>query len=108
MIDVRTGERFTFDGTVVSLASPDGLSIRDADGVTHEVHGLGPPWYWRDLGVDRPVAGDTISVEGRAIDCGAGLENVATRVTVGERTVDLRDPATGLPAWLGGRGRPGA
>jgi hypothetical protein len=104
--NVWTGEPFEVEGTVTSTAPRGTITVSESDGGSMLVMGLGPPWFWRDLGVDMPGVGDGVEVEGRTLDCGAGPENVATSITVGGETVELRDPTTGLPLWMSGRGGP--
>jgi hypothetical protein len=54
-----------------------------------------------------PVVGDTLTAEGRTVVYDGIAENVAMSITTSEGTIELRDPATGVPLWQGGNGASG-
>lgn len=101
---LTSGATFELVGTVES-APPggDGWTLKTADGQSHTLHGLGPPWFWQKEGMGLPTVGDTMTVRGRVSDCccGGGAY-VATDATYAGKTIQLRDPETGLPRWRGG------
>ena len=95
--DIFAGTPFTYEGDVTECQG-DGMVIATTDeNVT--IYGIGPVRYWDELGVIRPVAGDTVIVSGYAVEYNDELRNIATSITVGEDTVLLRDPETGVPLW---------
>lgn len=104
-IDVRTGVPFTLSGHVASYARGEGWTIERGSGETTVVRGFGPRWYWRRLGVARPVPGDAVDIEGFVVDCGVGPVHVAATIDVGDQIVRLRDEQTGQALWLGSAGR---
>jgi hypothetical protein len=98
-LDVRSGEPFSVGGTVHGFERSGGLSLLDSRGRDWVIHGLGPPWFWREQGLLRPMLGDSLVIDGRTLDCGSGPEHIATVVTAGGRILELRDRDTGLPRW---------
>ncbi len=104
-VDARKGTPFVVEGTVADYSPGAGYTI-DTGEEEVEVHGIGPTWFWADEGVPRPQVGDAVRIEGYQLDCGAGEENLAVSVTVGDKTLQVRDAQTGLPRWgTGRRGR---
>lgn len=102
--DIYSGEPFTYTGDVYGMVPGQGWVIDTGDeDVT--IFGIGPIRYWESLGVDRPAVGDTITVSGYAVDYNGVVRNIATTITIGEDTVDLRDSETGAPLWRGGSWR---
>jgi len=99
--DILLGIPFTYTGDVVSIVLGGGILIGTTGGnVT--IYGIGPVRYWDSLGVDRPVVGDTITVSGFEVDYNGEFRNIAMEITVGDYTVELRGPETGVPLWRGG------
>jgi hypothetical protein len=100
--DIYAGTPFTYAGDVFECLG-DGMLISTANGnVT--VFGIGPVRYWDSLEVIRPVAGDTVTVTGYTVDYNGDFRNIAVTVTIGDKTVPLRDAVTGAPLWRqGGR-----
>lgn len=97
--DIYSGAPFTYVGEVIEMVAGQGILLATADGnVT--IYGMGPVRYWDSLGVDHPAVGDTLTVDGYAVDYNGEVRNIATTITVGEYTVDLRD-ADGAPLWRG-------
>jgi len=101
--DITGGTFFTVTGTVVTIATGEGLELV-TDAGTISVYGLGSLRYWDSLGVDRPAVGDTVMVSGYEVVYGVDengeniVRNVATSITVGGVEVVLRDEE-GLPLW---------
>jgi hypothetical protein len=93
---------FEYDGVISSAGiSGDGVQIATADG-TVTVYGLGPSYYWESLGLNKLeslAVGASISVSGIVMDFNGELRNMATTITIDGLTLDLRDPATGIPLW---------
>ena len=100
--DILSGTPFTYTGDVVSIVLGGGIVIAPTDG-NITIYGIGPVRYWVSLDVDRPVVGDTIIVSGFEVDYNGEFRNIAMEITVGDDTVQLRDPETGVPLWRGGR-----
>ncbi len=97
--DIYAGTPFTYAGDVVEMVTGQGLLLATTDGnVT--IYGIGPVRYWELVGVDRPVVGDALTVTGYAVDYNGEMRNIATTITVGSETIDLRD-AGGAPLWRG-------
>ena len=96
--DIFAGTPFTYTGSVVSLVPGQGLVLAvENENVT--IYGIGPVRYWNSLDVARPAVGESITVDGYAVDYNGEVRNIAMSITIGEDTVQLRDPNTGLPLW---------
>lgn len=91
----------TLSGTVSSIAPcGDGIQITDEAGETFTVCGIGPVFYWEELGIARPSGGETMTVNGVVVTFSDGsTKTVAIDITIGGQVVPLRDPETGLPLW---------
>jgi hypothetical protein len=89
-----TGRMDTMQGTHVILETDTG---------TVEVH-LGPASYLEERKVTVKV-GDTLDATGSRVTHMGRRDVLAREITVGGRTVALRD-AAGVPNWSRGRGRP--
>jgi ABC-type enterochelin transport system substrate-binding protein len=104
------GTPFAVTGTVVTIATGEGLELVTEGGTTVIVYGLGSLRYWNSMGVDRPAVGDEVSVSGYTVvyDTEENIvRNIATIITVGGVNLELRDAETGLPLWrqYGGQGQ---
>ncbi|MBE0556353.1 MAG: hypothetical protein IH628_03890 [Proteobacteria bacterium] len=99
--DILAGTAFEYTGTVVEFLLGEGMLISTADGNV-VIYGIGPVRYWESLGVDRPAVGEDVSVAGYNVNYNEEYRNIAVTMTVGENTVELRDPDTGLPLWRQG------
>jgi len=98
--DIYAGTPFEYTGDVVECLG-DGMLISTASGnVT--VYGIGPVRYWDSLDVIRPVAGDTVTVTGFAVDYNGDFRNIAVTIVIDGVTVPLRDAVTGAPLWRQG------
>ncbi|MDY0039750.1 MAG: hypothetical protein RBS57_05515, partial [Desulforhabdus sp.] len=86
-------------GTVVGIVPGEGMELVTAAGETLTIYGIGPVWYWANLGIERPVVGDDIHVEGYIVNFNLVERYIAMTITVGEELVQLRDPDTGEPLW---------
>ncbi len=100
--DILDGQPFTISGEVVSLAFYGGGMVIAAETENVTGYGLGSPAYWESQGVTPPSVGETVSVTGYTVDFNGVSRNIAASVTVGDGTIQLRDPETGLPLWRGG------
>lgn len=96
--NICEGEMFEYTGDAVSMVRGQGILLAtDESNIT--IYGIGPVRYWESQGVDRPVIGDTIKVNGYTVDYNGVVRNIATSVLVGDVTVELRDPETCAPQW---------
>lgn len=107
MLNILDGTPFSYVGTVITVGVPgDGMVIAtDSENIT--IFGLGPLFYWERLGVDRPVIGDVVEVEGYAVDFNGEIRNIAMNMTIDGVFIQLRDPETGRPLWKQRRGHNG-
>lgn len=97
------GVSLGYAGTVASRGSDGSWILDAADGSTQTVYGLGPAWFWEQEQLAQPKIGEKILVMGLVTDCQDGRHVfVATSVTLGDKTLELRD-ANGRPRWAGGR-----
>lgn len=98
--DLLSGDPVSIIGTVSDIGEfGEGLTI-DAGTEMVSVYGIGPLFYWEELGIDRPTVGDTITVNGAVVTFSDGsTKTVAISIAIGDQLVQLRDPETGLPLW---------
>ena len=90
---------FTITGQVSALAPGEGLIIAtDSESIT--IYGIGPVKYWDSQDVVRPAVGDSVTVDAYQVDYNGEIRNIATSITVGNDTVELRE-SDGLPLWRG-------
>jgi len=108
--DIFAGTPFDYSGDVIEIGTTDGGITIDIGDDEVTIYGIGSVRYWVLLGVDRPVVSDTIDVIGYNVIYSTDADgtevsrNIATEITVGGKTVGLRDPETGRPLWRGGNG----
>lgn len=102
MIDSSTPRTIT--GTVYETCGRgQGLWVDTGD-ETLTVFGVGPIRYWADAGIDRPTIGEEVVVNALETTFSNGNTRlIATDITIGGETLDLRDDS-GYPLWRGGRG----
>ena len=98
--DICAGTEFEYTGTVVSIIRGQGMVLATDEGnVT--IYGIGPIRYWASQGVERPVVGETIEVDGYTVDYNGVVRNIAISMVVrdneGNNKVELRDPDTCAP-----------
>ena len=94
----------TFTGTVANIGKGTCIVLEYDDGtqVTQvKIYGLGPNRYWESLGMEKPEIGDVVTITAYAVPFFDATRYVAASVTIGEDTIQLRDPETGCPLWLG-------
>jgi hypothetical protein len=96
---------FTYSGGVVSLVRGQGLVVATDTGEV-AIYGIGPYRYWREKGIDRPVVGDEITVEGYVVSFNGVERNIASAITTADGEIELRD-ADGKPLWKGNKGKKG-
>lgn len=80
-----------------------GLTLATESGSV-TVYGFGPWWYWEQQGVNWPQVGDSLGVTGYTVELDGVATNILmTATTMDGKTIQLRDPETGWPLWIGGR-----
>lgn len=97
--DVCAGDPFEYTGAVVSIVRGQGIVLAIENEVNITIYGIGSIRYWTSQGVERPVIGETIEVDGCTVDYNGVVRNIATSVVVGDNEVELRDPDTCAPLW---------
>ncbi len=100
--NIFAGTPFTVTGDVITAVAGGGLEIAPDDTTIVTIYGIGPVRYWDSLGFDHPCVGDTLTVKGYTVDYNGVVRNIAVTITIGDDTVQLRDPETGAPLWRGG------
>jgi hypothetical protein len=87
----------------VSECNGDGLTIKDGNGGTVVVYGLGPVSYWNESNVVRPVHGETVFVTFRTVTFSdESTKNILFSLSYGTDYVpdiQLRDEESGCPKW---------
>lgn len=106
--DIFAGEAVSVVGTVSeALFYGGGLMVNTGEEEI-AVYGVGPLWYWSELGIERPAVGDEISADCYKVTLSDGSERIiAANITLGDDNVALRDQDTGAPLWSGGSRRHG-
>ncbi|MDQ1353970.1 MAG: hypothetical protein QG657_4279 [Acidobacteriota bacterium] len=106
--DILNGTPFSYEGDIISggasscAGNGNGIVIATLSGnVT--VEGLGPWRFWQTIGAERPTVGDTLKVTGFTVNYDGNLLNILMTVVIDGKTVQLRDPQTGLPLWWRGK-----
>lgn len=102
--DILLGDDFTYSGIVTEIVPGDGYILDDGEIV---IYGIGPDRYWESLGVFKPTTYEEISVEGYVLVLDGVERYIAFIITVGDETIQLRDPDTGAPLWRGQQNRGG-
>ena len=102
VFDIFSGVPVEVGGAVADVGNfGQGIGI-DNGTETIRVFGIGPYRYWNENEVDRPAVGDGISVTGYEVTFSDGSSKIiATRVSIGDVEILLRDPDTGGPLWRG-------
>ncbi len=105
MLNIYDGTPVTVTGVVSSLGLfGRGLEVDTGTEIV-TVYGLGPIRYWDSIGVARPAVGETVTINGYEVTFSDGTtRTIATTITVGDQTINLRDPDTGAPLWRGSAG----
>jgi len=96
--ELLAGTPFEYTGDVISLVPGMGLELATATG-NITVYGIGPLPYWEELGIERPVIGDTITVSGFTVSHDGAVLNILFTLAAAGEIVQLRDQETGLPLW---------
>ena len=96
--DICAGTEFEYTGTVVSIIRGQGMVLATDEG-NITIYGIGPIRYWTSLSMDRPVIGDSITVNGYTVDYNGIVRNIALSILVGDDTVELRNSETCVPLW---------
>ncbi|MDQ7032758.1 MAG: hypothetical protein Q9M37_08630 [Desulfonauticus sp.] len=100
---ILSGTPVTIEGVVESVPYPanQGLKIDTGEEVV-TVYGIGPVWYWDKEEVAYPTVGEDVEVDGYEVNFSDGSTRiVATKITIGGQTIELRDD-DGRPLWRGG------
>jgi hypothetical protein len=101
-ITILDGEPFTYNGEVISVGYfGAGTVIKTESDEEITLYGLGPLWFWDSQEISRPGVGDVIEVSGYAVEYNDMQRNLVTAITIGDETIELRDPETGAPLWRG-------
>lgn len=105
---VLQGNPFTLQGVVTAIGPyGKGMSV-DTGAYVVTVYGIGPAWYWYSKSIAYPTVGENVSVEGREITLSDGTKRmIATKITIRNSSIELRDYKTGVPLWRGGMKRHG-
>ena len=98
---VLNSEQETFTGTVANIGKGTCIVLELEDETQVKIYGLGPNRYWESLGMEKPEIGDVVTITAYAVPFFDATRYVAASVTIGEDTIQLRDPETGCPLWLG-------
>jgi len=98
---VLESEQVTFEGTVADIGEKDCIVLELADGTQVKIYGFGPNWYWEVYGMVKPGVGDSVTITAYAVPFSDATRYVASSVTTSVGTIQLRDPETGCPLWLG-------
>ena len=98
--NVLSGTLVTIAGTVIGIGSLNGLVLDTGTGQV-TIYGIGPEWYWEKNEVDRPEIGDSVTVNAYEVLFSDGTRYIASSVTIGSDTLNLRDSETGCPLWRG-------
>jgi hypothetical protein len=102
--NVLSGTSETFTGTAIGIGNHGGLVVDTNNGPV-TIYGIGPEWYWEANSVDRPDIGDLVTVVAYAVLFSDETRYVASSITIGSETLQLRDTETGCPLWRGFRNR---
>jgi hypothetical protein len=96
-------DSFTYEDVEVVTYPVEGGGIEVAvDSQNIVIYGLGPSWYWD--GIDKPNVGELIDITGYIVDYNGVERYIATSITVGEETIELRDE-DGHPLWRGAQSK---
>ncbi len=98
---ICSGTPVTITGQVVGVSPGHGYLI-DTGQETVLVCGFGPIWYWKRMGITRPLVGENVIIQAYEVSLSNGKTvTIATKVTTEEgQTIQLRDPQTCLPLWF--------
>jgi hypothetical protein len=105
--DFSSGVYFMFTGVVIDCIPGSGLTLDLGEGLSEQIQGIGPVYYWESEGVDYPNIGDELTADVYTVEYNGDSENVAMSITIDGVKIQLRDPATGVPLWQGGNGASG-
>jgi len=98
---VFESDKVEFTGTVANIGRGTCIVLELEDETQVKIYGLGPNWYWESFGMEKPGIGDVVTISAYAVPFFDATRYVADSVTIGVDTIQLRDPATGCPLWLG-------
>ena len=90
----------TFAGVVADIGGKNCV-VLEVEGEQVKIYGLGPNWYWEANEIEKPEVGDLVTITAYAVVFLDATRYVAASVTIGEDILQLRDPETGCPLWLG-------
>ncbi len=97
---ISEGEPVVITGTVYEDSYAGSGLILDTNAEENTViYGIGPQWYWDQVGVSKPAVGETVTVDALVLTYSDGTQKIiATTITIGEISIDLRD-VDGKPLW---------
>lgn len=97
------GEPFSLTGLVSTsdyYGHHGGAIALDTGSEEVVIHGLGPFWYWEELGATYPAEGEAVTVDGYGVDFAGYTSLIAVSLTKADGTfIQLRDPDSGWPLW---------
>jgi hypothetical protein len=101
--DVLEGVPFSYSGVVMGCNDNQGLVLyvtEAEESFSVAVSGIGPQRYWDLKDMEKPCAGDKITVTGYTITRDDLELNIAFKIIFEDGSeIELRDPVTGLPLW---------
>ncbi len=104
---ICSGVPVTITG-VVSQENYRGSGLQvDTGSEVVTVHGIGPYWYWENAGMDRPMIGDAVTIDGMEVTFSDGSTRIITiSITMEDKTISLRTECVadvgGWPLWRAG------
>jgi len=104
---ICSGDSISITG-IVSQENYRGSGLQvDTGSEVVTVHGIGPYWYWKNAGMEQPIIGDGVIINGMEVTFSdESIRIIAISITMGDETISLRtdcaDGMGGCPLWCGG------
>ena len=100
---IMAGTPFSHSGVVTSVDYYGGGLMTLQTGQDQVlVCGAGPVWYWEQQEMSWPQVGEVLQVEGYQVNLNGVATNIIMAVTTGDgKRLELRNPDTGWPLWMG-------
>ncbi len=90
----------SISGIVADIQPGNGYVI-DTGTTQVTVYGLGPVWFWNNLGLSKPAIGDEVNITAYEVTFSDGSTKlIAGSVDLGDQRVTLRDAETCVPMWI--------
>ena len=104
MQDIDLSNTVTISGVVYdSGTAGTGMSIDEGDGVITTVYGIGSMNYWNELGVEKPIIGEAVTIEAVEVTFSDGTTRlIALSMTLEDGTAVVLRNDDGTPVWRGG------